>query len=337
MKLATLSNGRPDGQLFVVSKDLQRCVSAGKIASNLQAALDDWEAAQPELEKLSKALNAGDIGGQKFEQAAALAPLPRAYQWIDGAGYLGHLERVRSLSGDNAPASQPRVLLHQGASDQMLGASEQIIVPEADLSIDLGAEIAVICGPVGMGSDVVAAASAIRLVTLCNNITLRRLVASDLEEGFGFFHSKPITSFAPVVATPDELGDAWQGTRLSARIEIMVNDMALGRLQAGEGMHFDFAHIIAEASRTRNLGAGTIIGSGTIAIAHNKPLPLGRSDVGFGCIAEARTVEKAIDGAAKTPFLKPDDEVRLTALNANGDTIFGSIQQQTKLSAATVT
>lgn len=332
MKLATLSNGKPDGQLFVVSSDLKRCVSAGRIASNLQAALDDWQVAQPELEALSTALNAGDISGQKFEQEAALAPLPRAYQWIDGGGYLGHIERVRALSGGEAPEGEQRVLLHQGASDQMRGACENIIVPMADLSIDLGAEIAVICGPVSMGSDAATAAESIRLVTLCNNITLRRLVAADLEEGFGFFHSKPTTSFAPIVATPDELAGTWQGTRLSARVDIAVNDLALGRLQAGEGMHFDFAHIIAEACRTRNLGAGTIVGSGTIANKHEKPLPLGRDDVGFGCIAEARTLEKALDDVAKTPFLRPGDKVQLAALDADGGALFGTIRQQVKLS-----
>lgn len=334
MKLATLRNGRPDGQLFVVSSDNTRCVSAGRIAPSLQAALDDWDTALPQLENLSQSLNNHEIAGQAFEQSAALAPLPRAYQWIDGAGYLGHMERVRTLSGSSETAvSGDQPSLHQGASDCLGAPTDPIIVPKADLAIDFEAEIAVITGPVPMGANSAEAARAIRLVTLCNDVALRRLVASDLREGFGFFHSKPVTAFAPIVATPDELGDMWSGNRLNARVDVTVNDQPYGRLQAGVGMNFDFAQIIAAACTTRRLGCGTIIGSGAIANAHDNVLPMGRDDLGFGCIAEARTLEKSKSGTAKTPYLQPGDEVSMIAYDNNNTSIFGTIRQKVELVA----
>ncbi|RUT30936.1 FAA hydrolase family protein [Arsenicitalea aurantiaca] len=332
MKLATLRNGRPDGQLVVVSRDLRHFVSAGRIAPDLQTALDSWETLAPELHRLSEALDTGGIAAQPFEAHMAMAPLPRAYQWIDGAGYLGHLERVRSLQGSkDAELQSERPLLYQGGSDSLSGPTDPIIVPEEDLALDFEAEVAAILGPVPMRPGREQAAAAIRLVTICNDVSLRRLVVDDLQNGFGFFHAKPATAFAPVVATPDELGDLWDGQKLSARLQVYVNDVLFGQPNAGVDMHFDFVDLIVEAARTRTLGPGTIIGSGTVANRHEESLPIKRDGIGFACIAEARTVEKAKYGRARTPFLKSGDSVKMAALDRMDQPIFGAITQRVSI------
>lgn len=332
MKLATLSNGRPDGQLVVVSADLARCVAAGRIAPTLQAALDDWNTHAPALAALSAQLDAGAIAGQPFDPAKALAPLPRAYQWIDGAGYLSHLERVRTLKGSkDAELQSARPLLYQGGSDSLLAPTAPIVVPELDLALDFEAEVAVITGPVPMGATREQAAAAIRLVTVCNDVSLRRLVADDLQNGFGFFHAKPSTSFAPIVITPDALGTAWRDSRLHLALRIEVNGTLFGQPNAGTDMHFDFADLIVEAARTRRLSAGTIIGGGTVSNRHDETLPIKRDGIGFACIAEARTVEKLKYGRARTPFLQPGDSVRIGAVSADGKTVFGDIAQSVAL------
>lgn len=332
MKLATLRNGRPDGQLVVLSADLARCVSAGRIAPTLQAALDDWNAHAPALAELAGQLAAGAIAGQPFDPAMALAPLPRAFQWIDGSGYLSHLERVRTLKGSKDEELQStRPLLYQGGSDSLSAPTDPILATDADLAIDFEAEVAVIIGAVPMAATREQASAAIRLVTVCNDVSLRRLVADDLQNGFGFFHSKPSTSFAPIVATPDSLGAAWRDNRLHLPIRIEVNGTLYGQPNAGTDMHFDFADLIVEAARTRNLGAGTIIGGGTISNRHDEALPLKRDGIGFACIAEARTVEKLKYGRARTPFLKPGDVVRIGAIAADGVSTFGDITQTVAL------
>lgn len=332
MKLATLRAARPDGQLVVVSTDLGRCVSAGRIAPTLQAALDDWERCAPELAALSAQLDKGAIAGQRFEALAALAPLPRAYQWIDGAGYMGHLERVRSLKGSKDEELQSvRPLLYQGGSDTLLGATDPIVVPEEDLALDFEVEVAVIIGPVPMRPTREEAAAAIRLVTLCNDVSLRRLVADDLQNGFGFFHSKPSTSFAPVVVTPETLGENWRDNRLNLPVRVEVNGTLYGQPNAAVDVHFDLVDLIVEAARTRALGAGTIIGSGTIANHHDQTLPIKEDGIGFACIAEARTAEKAKFGRARTPFLKPGDRVRIAAMGPQGKSVFGDIDQHVVL------
>ncbi|UJQ94800.1 fumarylacetoacetate hydrolase family protein [Mariluticola halotolerans] len=333
MKLATLRNGRPDGQLVVVSRDLTRFVSAGRIAPTLQAALDMWEEAAPLLQNLSDELNAGGIAGQDFEAGLALAPLPRAYQWIDAAGYLGHLERVRSLKGSkDAELQSHSPLMYQGGSDSLSAATDAILIPEDGLATDFEAEVAVITGPVPMRATKAEAEAAIRLVTVCNDVSLRRLVVDDLQNGFGFFHAKPATAFAPVVATLDELGDIWRDNRLHARVQVDVNEKLFGQPNAGEGMHFDFADLIVAATQTRQLGCGTIIGSGTVANDHDEVLPIKRDGTGFACIAEARTVEKMKFGKALTPFLNPGDRVRIAARDAEGKAIFGAIEQVVEVS-----
>lgn len=328
MKLATLRASRPDGQLVVVSNDLSRCVSAGRIAPSLQAALDDWDRLSPALAELAKQLDKGEIAGQSFEPSTALAPLPRAYQWIDGAGYMGHLERVRSLKGSKDEELQSvRPLIYQGGSDSLSAAHDPIVVPGEDLALDFEVEVAVIIGAVPMRPSREQAAAAIRLVTICNDVSLRRLVADDLQNGFGFFHSKPSTSFAPVIVTPETLGDRWRDSRLHLPVRVEVNGTLYGQPNAGVDVHFDFVDLIVEAARTRHLGNGTIIGSGTIANHHDATLPIKEDGIGFGCIAEARTAEKAKFGRARTPFLKQGDRVRMFAVGQGGKSVFGDIDQ----------
>lgn len=332
MKLASLRNGRPDGQLVVVSSDLKRTVSASRIAANLQAALDNWDVVIPALTALSDELNAGAIAGQPFDPRQCLAPLPRAFQWIDGAGYLSHLERVRSLKGSkNEELQSTRPLMYQGASDSLSAPNDPIVVTDPELAIDFEGEIAAILGPVPMRADKVTAAASIRLLTVCNDVSLRRLVVDDLQNGFGFFHAKPSTSFAPIVITPDELGSTWRDNRLHLPLRIQINDTLFGQPNAGVDMHFDFADLIVEAARTRNLGAGTIIGSGTVSNRHDEGLPTKKDGIGFACIAEARTVEKLKYGRARTPFLRPGDRVRLAAVNSEGIPVFGEIDQTVAL------
>ena len=332
MKLATLKNGRPDGQLVVLSSDLSRCVSASRVAINLQAALDDWTRCSPALEALGRELDAGAIAGQPFDASEALAPLPRAYQWIDGSGYLSHLERVRSLKGSkDAELQSDRPLLYQGASDSLSAPHDPIVATSDELAIDLEAEIAVIIGAVPMGASRERAAAAIRLVTVCNDVSLRRLVVDDLQNGFGFFHAKPSTAFAPVVITPEALGASWSDNRLHLPVRIEVNGALFGQPNAGTDVHFDFADLIVEAARTRNLAAGSIIGGGTISNRHDETLPIKRDGIGFACIAEARTVEKLKYGRARTPFLKAGDTVRIGAVATDGRSIFGDIFQQVSI------
>ncbi|WEJ57530.1 fumarylacetoacetate hydrolase family protein [Devosia sp. FJ2-5-3] len=326
MKLATLRSARPDGQLVVVSKDGTRFVSAGRIAPYLQAALDDWDNAAPALEALAVELDTGAIAGQAFDSAAALAPLPRAYQWIDGSGYMGHLERVRSLKGSKDEELQSvRPMLYQGGSDTMLAPTDPIIVPEDDLALDFEAEVAIFIGAVPMRPSREEAEAAIRLVTICNDVSLRRLVADDLQNGFGFFHAKPSTVFAPFAMTLAALGDNWRNNRLHLPLRVEVNGTLYGQPNAGIDVHFDFIDMILEAARTRRLSAGTIIGSGTIANRHDETLPIKENGIGFACIAEARTSEKAKFGAARTPFLKAGDRLRIAAIGKDGQSVFGDM------------
>jgi fumarylacetoacetate (FAA) hydrolase len=328
MKLATLRNGRPDGQLVVVSGDHSRCVSAGRIAPSLQDALDDWATHAPALEQLAGQLERGDIAGQPFYVEDALAPLPRAYQWIDGSGYMSHLERVRSLRGSkDAELQTDRPLLYQGGSDSFLAPTAPIHVRSDDLALDFEAEVAVIIGPVPMGATLEAAAASILLVTICNDVSLRSLVHDDLQNGFGFFHAKPPTAFAPIVTTRDALGPLWRDNRLHLRVRVEVNNTLFGQPDAGTDMLFDFAALIVEAARTRPLGAGTIIGGGTISNRHDETLPIKPNGIGFGCIAEARTVEKLKFGRSRTPFLKRGDTVRIGARDTEGRSVFGDMVQ----------
>lgn len=334
MKLASLRNGRPDGHLVIVSRDLTRFASAGRIASNLQDALDEWERCAPILKAVSDQLNNGEIAGMPFDPREAVAPLPRAYQWIDGSGYMVHLDRVRSLKGSkDAELQDERPLMYQGGSDSFLAPTAPIVIPQDDLATDFEAEVVVVTGHVPMRPDKQQAGKAIRLIGICNDVSLRRLVLDDLQNGFGFFHAKPATSFAPVLVTPDELGESWRDNRLHLKVRIHVNDSLYGQPNAGTDMRFDFADLIVAAAQTRELGIGTIIGAGTVANAHDEILPLKGDGIGFGCIAEARTVEKIKIGKARTPFLKVGDRVRIQAVDGEGRSVFGAMDQEITLLA----
>lgn len=327
MKLATLRNGRPDGQLVVVSSDLNQYVSAGRIAPTLQAALDDWDRVRPRLEEISAALNVSAIAAQPFDPTLAMAPLPRAHQRIDAMAYPAHLERLRGPKDTSAGVAGQRPLFYQGASDSLVAATAPIVVPPGELAADFEAEVAVILGPVPMRPGKGEAVDAIRLVTVCNDVTLRRLVADDLERGFGFFHSKPATTFAPVVATPDELGQSWTASKLDLHVQASVNGVLYGQPNAAAEMAFDFADLIVAAAQSRRLGTGTILGSGAIGRRHEETLPIKADGIGFCCIAEARSVEKQKYGRARTPFLKAGDRVRIAAVDLEERPVFGMIDQ----------
>jgi len=331
MKLATLRNGSPDGQLAVVSKDLSRFTQASSIAPTLQAALDSWDDVLSSLQGLSDKLNSGDIGGKPFESSMAMAPLPRAFQWIDASAYMSHLERVRSAKGSKDDELQTgRPIMYQGGSDSLIGATDDVVVPSSDLAVDFESEIAVFLGPVAMGADQEQAAAAIRLVSICNDVSLRRLVADDLQGGFGFFHAKPSSSFGPVVATLDEFGDNWDGERLSGRLQSRVNGLLMGQPRTEVDMLFSFPRLIVEAALTRDLGCGTILGSGTVANTHDEILPIGSDGIGFSCIVEARTAEKAKNEKATTSFLKNDDTVSIRFIAEDGTFPLGEISQTIK-------
>lgn len=321
MKLSSLRSSSRDGELVLVSRDLSRALRVGDIAATLQAALDDWSAVEPRLRERAAALEAGAVKGEfAFDPTAAAAPLPRAYQWCDGSVYLSHAELVRQARGAEMPKSLYHdPLVYQGGSDQMIGARDPIVVADEAWGIDLEAEIAVITDDVPMGVKAEAASGRILLVTIVNDVSLRNLIPAELAKGFGFFQSKPATAFAPVVATPDELGDAWDGRKLSLPLRSWVNGRLLGEPNAGEDMNFDFATLIEHATKSRSLGAGTIVGSGTVS---NRDRAVGSS-----CLAEVRMLETIASGEPETEFLRFGDSVKIDMTDANGNTIFGAIEQ----------
>ncbi|AVX05035.1 fumarylacetoacetase [Maritalea myrionectae] len=331
MKLATLDNGTRDGQLAIVSKDLKRCTSASAISPNLQTALDNWSDVYAALDALYHKLNEGDIAGKAFEPHLTLAPLPRAYQWIDASAYLPHLQRVRAAKGSLQDPQDEKPIMYQGGSDHLLGAEKDIEVTDDDLALDYEAEIAVILGDVPLNPSDDDARNAVRLITQCNDVSLRRLVAGDLQEGFGFFHSKPASAFGPVVVTPDELGAAWGEGRVTGQLQSRVNGLLYGQPRTEKEMVFDFYQLIKTAAQTRSLSAGTILGGGTVANTHDQILPISSDGIGFSCIVEARMAEKAADAEQRTPFLKSGDQVSIQFLTDNGDAPFGEIKQTVRL------
>jgi fumarylacetoacetate (FAA) hydrolase len=323
VKLASLKSGR-DGRLVVVSRDLARCLPVPEIAATLQQALDRWEAAVPQLQAVSDQLNGGQQGDAfPAGSGGVAAPLPRAYHWADGSAYVNHVELVRKARGAEMPASfWTDPLVYQGGSDDFLGPTDEARFPSEDLGIDLEAEVAVITGdvPIGTSAEQVRARRDIRLLMLVNDWTLRNLTASELAKGFGFYQSKPATGFSPVAVTPDELGAAWDGGKVLLPLASHVNSQPLGAPEAGVDMTFDFPALIAHCARTRTLGAGTIIGSGTVS-------NLDRSK-GSSCLAEKRMLEQLSQGKPTTPFLKFGDRVRIEMRDAAGVTIFGAIDQR---------
>ena len=322
MKLGSLRAGGRDGRLIVVSTDLKQAVAVADVAPTLQAALDDWPRACADLARCAERLNAGRCAEAfALDPAALAAPLPRAYQWADGSAYLNHVELVRKARGAEMPPqlwTDP--LMYQGGSDGMLGPRQDIAVATEEWGIDFEAEVAVITDDVAMGVSAEAAAAHIALVMLVNDVSLRNLVANELAKGFGFFHSKPASAFSPVAVTPDELGPAWDGRAVHLPLLSALNGESFGRPDAGTDMTFDFPTLIAHAATTRSLGAGTIVGSGTVSNRDR--------GVGASCLAELRMIETLEEGAPKTPFLRFGDRVRIEMLDAAGDSIFGAIEQR---------
>jgi len=322
MKLGSLKEGGRDGTLIVVSRDLSRAVRATGIAPTLQRALEDWSNSTPRLNALSDALNTGDADGAfDIDLNALAAPLPRAYEFVDGSAYLPHVERVRRARGVEVPESfYVDPLMYQGTSAGFYGPRDAVRVVDEAQGIDLEAEIVVITDDVPMAVTPEQAAAHIQLVGLINDVSLRNLIPGELAKGFGFLQSKPRSALSPVFVTPDELGDAWKDSKLHLPLLTHINGAWFGAPEAGVDMQFNFAQLIAHAAKTRPLSAGTIVGSGTIA---NEDTSKGAS-----CFAEKRTVETLETGAAKTPFMSFGDVVRIEMVNRDGDSIFGAIEQR---------
>ncbi len=322
MKLASLKRSGRDGALVVVSRDLARCAPVPEIARTLQAALEDWARAEAGLRAVAGRLEEGKAPTtEPFDPRAAAAPLPRAYQWVDGSAYLYHVELVRKArKAEMPPSLYSDPLMYQGGSDSFIGPTDAILAEDEAWGIDFESEVAVITDDVPMGVTPERAASHIKLVMLANDVSLRNLIPGELAKGFGFLQGKPATAFSPVAVTPDELGSAWDGGKVNLPLLSDLNGAPFGKPNAGHDMNFEFPTLIAHAARTRELEAGTIVGSGTVS---NRA-----AGVGSSCIAERRMIETIGDGAAKTPFLKFGDRVRIEMLDADGRSIFGAIDQQ---------
>jgi fumarylacetoacetate (FAA) hydrolase len=322
MKLATLRDGTRDGRLAVVSRDLTRAVAATEIAHSMQDALDEWAVRAPSLRELATSLETGRIDQEfAFDPTQAMAPLPRAHHWADGSAYVNHVELVRKARGAEMPPSfWSDPLMYQGGSDDLLGARDDVPFANEDFGIDLEAEVAVITDDVPMGTIPTRAREHILLLALVNDWSLRNLIPGELLKGFGFYQSKPATSFSPVAVTPDELGPAWDGGRVHRPLESHVNGRLVGRPDAGSDMTFDFPALIAHAARTRRLGAGSIVGSGTVSNYDRSR--------GSACLAERRMLEQIESGRPVTPFLQFGDRVRIEMFDEAGRSIFGAIDQR---------
>ncbi|CAA9892653.1 Fumarylacetoacetate (FAA) hydrolase [Candidatus Methylobacter favarea] len=323
MKLATLKTADRDGSVVVVNRELTKAKFVPDIALTLQEALDNWAGAEPRLQQAYQALNEGEMDFFPFDACQAAAPLPRAYQWLDGSAYLSHVERVRKARGADLPKSLLNdPLMYQGASDIMLGACDPIETVSEDWGIDFEAEVGVITDDVELGISCGDAASHIKLIVLINDVSLRRLIPDELAKGFGFLHGKPASAFSPVAVTPDELGAAWNLSRLHLPLTVHWNGKLFGHANAGTDMQFNFARLIAHAAKTRKLSAGTIIGSGTVSNYD--------STTGYSCIVEKRVVEIVETGKAVTGFMHFGDQVRIEMLDEQGHSVFGAIEQEVR-------
>jgi len=322
MKLASLKEGGRDGTLIVVDRALKRAVRAANIASTLQKALDDWAKVSPRLAALAEQLRDDRAPGSfELDTTALAAPLPRAYQWADGSAYVVHVELVRKARGVEMPPSfWTDPLMYQGGSDSFTGPTDEIEMADEAWGIDFEGEIGVIVDDVPMAISPEAARKHIKLVTILNDVSLRHLIVTELAKGFGFFHGKPATAFAPVAVTPDELGTAWDGAKLSLPLISTLNGKEFGHPNAATDLTFDFGQLIAHAARTRNLAAGTVVGAGTVA---NRD-----AAVGCSCIAERRVRETIDSGKPTTPFMKFGDHIRIEMLDRHGQSIFGAIDQK---------
>ena len=338
MKLATYKDGSRDGQLVVVSRDLGTAHYATGIAAKMQQALDDWGFISPQLQDLYDSLNRGGDATSTaskarhsfpFDPAQCMAPLPRAYQWADGSAYINHVELVRAARNSEVPATfYTDPLMYQGGSDDFLGPRDDVPVPCEEFGIDFEAEIAVITGDVAMGAKPEQALDGIRLLMLANDLSLRNLIPNELAKGFGFFQSKPATAFSPVAVTPDEVGEVWTGGRLNLTVQSTWNGRKVGMCEAGPEMTFHFGQLIAHICKTRNVRAGSIVGSGTVS---NKGVEKdGKTEwpKGYSCIAEKRAIETIQDGKPSTEFMKFGDTIRIEVKGKDGQSVFGAIEQK---------
>ncbi|WP_306250498.1 fumarylacetoacetate hydrolase family protein [Parvularcula sp. IMCC14364] len=338
MKLSTLKNDTRDGALYVISTDLTRCLAADHVAGTMQQALDNWQDAVPELQKLADKLNGNPSEGEKFEQDRCHSPLPRAFQWADGSAYVNHVELVRKARGAEMPASfWTDPLMYQGGSDSFLDPRADIQMPQDEgFGIDMEGEIAIITDDVPMGVSAKDALSHVKLVMLVNDVSLRGLIPGELSKGFGFFQSKPSSAFSPCAVTTDELGESWKDGKLHLPLLVTYNGTAFGKANAGIDMTFNFGQLIAHAARTRPLEAGTIIGSGTVSnkLEDGTPgKPIAEGGAGYSCIAEIRMIETINHGQPSTPFMRFGDRVEIEMLNHTGQSIFGRIDQIVEKSA----
>ena len=331
MKLASLKHGR-DGRLVVVSRDLKNAADASAVAPTLQAALDNWTAAAPRLTEMADALEAGRIAHVLFDPTKCAAPLPRAYQWLDGSAYVNHVALVRQARGVEVPASfWTDPLMYQGSSDTFMGPHDPVMLADEAWGIDIEAEVVVVLDDVPMGATREQAAKAIRLIMLVNDVSLRNVIPPELAKGFGFLQGKPTSAFTPVAVTPDELGSAWDGAKVALPLLSFINDKPLGRPVCSVDMTFDFPALIVHATKTRALSAGTVLGAGTVS--NRDPdggpgKPISEGGLGYSCIAEVRTVETIRTGKPVTPFLKFGDRLRIEMRDTQGRSIFGAIDQE---------
>jgi fumarylacetoacetate (FAA) hydrolase len=321
MRLATRRDGSRDGALAVVDRRGERWADATRIAPHLQAALDDWENVEPALRDLCRGLDAGTAPAHPLDSEDLDAPLPRAYEWVDGSSYLNHIVLVRKARGREPPASlETDPLVYQGGSGRLLGPRDTIFLLDPDWGLDFEAEICVVLADTPLGVTPERAERYVRLLMLANDITLRNLVPAELEKGFGFFQSKPATAFSPFAVTPDELGAAWRDGRVHLRLRSTYNGALIGDPEAGTEMHFSFFDLISHITRTRAFTAGTILGSGTVSNSDRAR--------GISCLAERRMIETIERGAPETPFLSYGDTIEIEMLDAAGSSLFGKISQR---------
>jgi fumarylacetoacetate (FAA) hydrolase len=323
VKLATLRRGGRDGRLVVVNRALTHCQLVPGIAPTMQAALDDWASVAPKLAERAAALEVSTAHSDvmPFDIAQCAAPLPRAYHWVDGSAYVNHVELVRKARGADMPATfWTDPLVYQGGSDDLLGPRDDAPFGDTAWGIDLEAEVAVVTDDVPMATTVEAAASHIKLIMLVNDWSLRALIPNELAKGFGFYQSKPATAFSAVAVTPDELGNAWRDSKVHLPLVSRINGKDFGRPEAGVDMTFSFAQLIAHVTKTRRLGAGAIVGSGTVSNYDRSR--------GSSCLAEKRTLEQMESGTPRTPFLQFGDRVSIEMLDASGHSIFGALDNR---------
>ncbi len=330
MKLATYKDGSRDGQLVVVSRDLSTAHYATGIVHHLQQVLDDWNFLSPQLQDLYVTLNQGKARHAfPFDPALCMAPLPRAYQWADGSAYINHVELVRLARGSEVPANYyTEPLMYQGGSDDFLGPRDDVVCISEDHGIDFEAEVAVVTADVPMGATPEQALDGIRLVMIANDVSLRHLIPDELAKNFGFLQSKPATAFSPVAVTLDELGEAWQHGKLHLTLQSAWNGRTVGMCEAGEEMTFHFGQLIAHLCKTRNVRAGSIIGSGTVSNRATEVNGKKEWTKGYSCIAEKRAIETIQDGQPVTDYMKFGDTIRIEMKGRDGQSVFGAIEQK---------